>query len=122
MKYHEFPKPEQIKTFNELFDAGWSITYAMSKARITGVQYVNFLNNCPLTREKVELYKKTKKRYNKAYFGGTPLTVSQHLELGIAYKTRDADAEALRKLRDIEKTRLNIECLQNGTQLLPRGK
>lgn len=122
MNHQDYPRQNQIDTFNKLLDEGWSVTYAMSKAKITGVQYTNFLKKDDEARARIAEYKKAKTEGRRYSYAGIPLTLNQLKEAGLE---NDYYNMKLR-LEYEERTKLEMEKLldfklKQSCSELPRG-
>ena len=123
-KVNNMPSQEQIKIFHELFDGGWSITYSMSKARISGQRYKAFIDSDKDLKARIEKYKYNKRRTTKCTYEGRPLSYAECEHLGIEKEF----IAAKEKADNMERTKAIIESIKyiqvdipHDENLLPRG-
>lgn len=122
MKYQEYPKQQQIDTFNQLLDDGWSVTFAMSKSKISGAQYSNFIKESKEARDRIAHYKKAKLEGRKYSYAGVPLTLNQLKEAGLEdeYNNQKRRKEYEERTK-IEMQRMLEFRLKQKSDKLPRG-
>lgn len=118
------PHQEQIDQFYELFNNGWSITYSMSKARISGKQYKSFIASDPDLKARIDEYKYNKRRTTKCTYEGRKLSYSEFESLGLKKEYQSAQD----KMNSIERTKAVIESIRyipvelpETSYSLPRG-
>jgi hypothetical protein len=116
------PSQAKIDLFWQTFNAGYSVTYSMSLAKITGKQYRAFLDSSEEARNRIQAYKEEKHLSRKCNYKGIQLTYEQCARLGLKKEFEESEY----RKEQIERTKQILESISEikvnvKNDLLPRG-